>query len=123
MPRTDELLHAHRARLDAVLAGDTNALADVVSEDLVYIGPDGAVRTRAEVFAAIDGGALRVERMVPRNEHVRLFGDVGIIVYDADASMVDGDRRVTGMTRSTTVYVHRHGRWQMVSQHQGRLDA
>lgn len=52
----------------------------------------------------------------------RLYGNIGILIYNADAKMVDGETTVEGMTKSTTVYAYRDGGWQLVSQHQSRIE-
>ena len=49
----DSLVAAHDARLQALMAQDTVALAQVVGQDMRFTGPDGNTITRAEVVAAI----------------------------------------------------------------------
>ena len=50
----DSLIAAHEARLQALMAQDTVALAQVVAQDMRFTGPDGNTITRAEVVAAIE---------------------------------------------------------------------
>jgi ketosteroid isomerase-like protein len=116
------LIAAHHARLKAVLEGDLDALRKVVGEDMIYVSSTGEAKTRADVFAAFESGALKVERMESSDVETRLYGDIGILIYTADARMRDGDLTVEGATRSTTIYARRNGGWEMVSQHQSRIE-
>ena len=119
--RHDALVSAHFARLDALLANNLDTLSQVVGEDLIFVSPTGATQTRPEVFAAAKAGRLRIERMDSSDISTRFYGDVGMLMYQADGKMRDGDTVIEGMTRSTTVYVWRDVRWQLVSQHQSRM--
>jgi ketosteroid isomerase-like protein len=116
------LIDAHRTRLRALLDGDVATLSTVVGEDLVFVSSYGKTQTRPEVFAAFQGGTLKIERMVSSDISTRIYGDIGILIYKADTKMIDGDVAVEGMTRSTTVYARRNGGWQLVSQHQSRIE-
>jgi len=118
----DSLIAAHHARMKAALDGDTEALAEVVAEDMIYVSAFGKSQTRPEVFAAFQSGALRVERMTTSDISTRIYGDTGILIYKAAAKTIAGAVTVEGETRSTTVYVRSDGAWRMVSQHQSRIE-
>lgn len=116
------LVAAHHTRIRALLDGDLETLATVVSEDLIFVSAFGAMQTRPEVFAAIESGALKIERMASRELATRLYGDIGILIYRADTKVVDGAVTFEGMTRSTTVYARQGGGWKLISQHQSRIE-
>ena len=116
------LVAAHDARLKAVMEGDLDALRRVVGEDMIYVSATGQARTRAEVFEAFSSGALKMLRMEASEVKTRLYGDIGILIYKADAKFVDGSVTVEGQTRSTTIYARRNGCWEMISQHQSKIE-
>ena len=118
----ETLIAAHHARLNALMAGDRDAVARVVAEDMHYVSAVGHVQTRADVFEAIGSGELVIEKMESRDLQARIYGDIGILIYAADTRMRQGGRLVNGMTRSTTVYERRAGNWMMISQHQSYLE-
>lgn len=117
------LIDAHNARLEALISGDTDALARVVGEDMLFVGPDGTELTRADVVAAMSNGSLRIHKMDCFDLHARIYGDTGVLLYSANARSSDGVNAFEGQVRCTTVYVWRGGGWQMVSQHQSRVGA
>ncbi|MCB1744824.1 MAG: nuclear transport factor 2 family protein [Gammaproteobacteria bacterium] len=120
--RIARLLDAHNTRLRALLDADTDTLREVVDEDMIYISSTGSMSTRGDVLEAFARGRMRIDRMEAGPPDIRLYGEVGIVIYDADVIMIHGDTRVEGATRSTTIYYERDGRWQMVSQHQSRIE-
>ena len=120
--KIETLIAAHHARLNALMAGDRDAVARVVAEDMHYVSAVGHVQTRADVFEAIGSGELVIEKMESRDLQARIYGDIGILIYAADTRMRQGGRLVNGMTRSTTVYERRAGNWMMISQHQSSLE-
>ena len=97
-------------------------LCEVVGEDMLYVSSSGQISTRQDVLDAFAQGSMRIDRMDTKAPHIRLYGDIGIVIYEADASMLFGSARVEGATRSTTVYCERDGNWQMISQHQSRIE-
>ena len=125
MPNSDRhalLIAAHETRLKALLAGDLEMLKTIVGEDMVFVSSFGGTSTRADVIAKFNADALQIMRMDASDISIRIYGDLGILIYKADAKTRDGETVVEGMTRSTTVYAFRDGGWQMISQHQSRIE-
>ncbi len=119
MTATEEsLLATHEARIEALVAGNLDALAQIVGEDLVFVNANGKVMRRPEIFAAFKAGSMTVERIDADNVEIRLYGDTAVLGYRAHTTVRDGDNLIDGMTQNTCVFVHRDGRWQMVNQHQ-----
>ncbi len=119
MTATEEsLLATHEARIEALVAGNLDALAQIVGEDLVFVNATGKVMRRPEIFAAFKAGSMTVERIDADNVEIRLYGDTAVLGYRAHTTVRDGDNLIDGMTQNTCVFVHRDGRWQMVNQHQ-----
>jgi len=117
------LIAAHHYRLNALLHGDLDALQKVVSEDMIYVSSVGKAHTRADVFAAFQAGTMKIERMQSYDISTRIYGGVGILIYQADTKMTNGDDVVKGIIKSTTVYEMRNDNWLMISQHQSPVTA
>ena len=120
--RHASLIAAHETRLKALLAGDLEVLKTVVGEEMVFVSSFGGTSTRADVVAGFNAGIMQILRMDASDISTRVYGDLGILIYKANAKMRDGETTVEGMTRSTTVYEFRNGGWQMISQHQSRIE-
>ena len=118
----EELRAVHDARIAALIAGDLTALGNIVGEDLVFTNAAGKVMRRPEIFAAFQAGTMKVERIDADNIEVRPYGDTAILSYRALTMVRDGDNLVDGLTQNSCVFVHRDGRWQMVNQHQCKIE-
>lgn len=113
-----ELIEVHHARIDALVAGDLEGLEKIVGEDLVFVNANGRVLSRPQIFAAFEAGSMAVQRIESSDINVRLYGETAILAYRALTTVQDGENLIDGVTQNTCVFVHRDGRWQMVSQHQ-----
>jgi len=82
--------------------------------DMIYVSSFGKAHTRADVFAAFQSGAMKIERMGSYDISTRIYGSIGILIYQADTKMINGDGIVEGVTGSTTVYGMRNGDWLMI---------
>ena len=116
------LIAAHHARLSALIAGDIEALGKVVAEDMIFVSAKGITRTRPDVITSFKAGTMKIERMHSFDISTRIYGNTGILMYQADTKSRDGDLTIEGVTRSTTVYINGDGGWRMVSQHQSFLE-
>mgnify|MGYP004002298257 CR=1 FL=1 len=116
------LIAAHHARLTALIAGDIDALSKVVAEDMIFVSAKGKTRTRPDVIASFKAGTMNIERMDSFDISTRIYGDTGILMYQANTKSRDGDVTIEGVTRSTTVYINGDGGWRMVSQHQSMME-
>jgi hypothetical protein len=68
----------------AQLGADVNALDRLISDDLLFIGPDGALATKAQDLAAYRDGVMRVTMHEPEELHVRRVGaEVAVVVLRA----------------------------------------
>ena len=114
----EDLIEVHHRRIAALVSGDLEALERIVGEDLVFVNANGRTMRRPEIFAAFKAGTMAVRRIDSSDIEVRLYGDTAILAYRALTTVQDGDNLIDGLTQNTCVFVHRDGRWQMVSQHQ-----
>jgi hypothetical protein len=105
-----------------LLASDLEILNTVVGEDIVFVSSFGGTSTRADAVAGFNAGTMQILRMVVSDFSARIYGDIRILIYKADAKMRDGETTVEGMPRSTTAYAFRDGGWQMISKHQSRIE-
>lgn len=112
-----EVVRVAQAAFQAAQRGDAGALAPLLAETYLLRGPDGEVRTRevrlAEVAAAPPSPG---SRMVA--EHVRVAGDVGVVlgridVWDGEGQ--GGARRPDRRYRVMHVLVRGDGGWKVAA--------
>lgn len=126
-PSSDDVPAAARdaeaALRRAQLASDADALERLLDEALLLTGPDGALYTRADDLAAHRGGAIRITRLEPREEQVRRFGDVVVVVVRMEMAGAVGGQPFAGAYRYTRVWGERADGWRVVAGHVSAVQA
>lgn len=116
-----EVRKTHSERLKALATSNVSTLDRIVGEDLVYISPVGKVQTKAEIVNDLKSGALKVSSIEPGDTNVRVYGNTAVVTYLTVSKFVDNGKEYNNQIRSTSVYVKRDGRWQLVSQQMTRV--
>lgn len=102
----------------AQLGADVGALDRLISDDLLFTGPDGQLGTKAQDLAAHRSGAVRIREHEPLELRVRRIGSNAAIVslHTRMAVEVSGSL-VRGTFRYTRVWAHEHGAWRVAGGH------
>jgi uncharacterized protein (TIGR02246 family) len=106
---------------NAQLKGDTATLDRIWADDFTFTNSSGEVQTKAQRLAEIKSGELKFDSLSRDEVQVRVYGETAVVT---SRGTVKGQRRgqdLSGQSRSTTVYVKRQGRWQVVAQQVTRI--
>ncbi len=108
-------------RLERLVSGDYDALADLLADDLVYTHSNARVDTKESYLAPLRAGTTRYVEYVPSELNVRVYGTTAVLVGRAQTrALVSGEERRNDL-RFTNVWVFRDGRWRMVAWQSTRL--
>src|SRR5688500_2216494 len=100
----------------AQLAADVAALDRLISDDLLFTGPDGALATKAEDLTAYREGVMRVTAHEPRDLRVRRVGaDVAIVALRTRMAGSYAGTPFDAIARYTRVWAREGGRWRIVA--------
>lgn len=120
MTSNDPEIEALEARLRAAqLAADVAELGALISDDLLFTGPDGNLATKADDLAAHGSGAVRFREHVPEQPDIRrVGGDVAIVALRARLGVEVQGTLVGGTYRYTRVWARENdGQWRVVGGH------
>ena len=115
---TDAELRATAAAWDqAMIANDADAIGCFMADEWIIVGTDGGVTGRAAFLSQIRDGRLSHHTMTTEDAHVRIYGDVGVLVArGVSAGSFEGHRfRVE--ERQSNVFVRQQGSWRCVLTH------
>ena len=110
-----EIVAGERRFRAAQLAGDVDALDELIGDDLLFAGPDGRLASKADDLAAYRNGTVRFELHEPAELSVRRLGDDVAVASLATLLRVRvNDEPVEAVHRYTRVWSRRDGRWRVV---------
>ena len=114
-----EIVSLEAALRAAQLAADVPALAHLISDDLLFTGPDGQLGTKAQDLEAHASGVVRFRSHVPEELRMRRVGaDVVVTAMRARLGVEVGGTLVRGTYRYTRVWAREEdGRWRVVGGH------
>lgn len=104
-----------RAQLDA----DVAELDRLISDELLFTGPDGRLGSKAEDLAAHHSGIVRFREHEPEELRVRAIGDtVRVVALRTKLTVEMSGTPISGRFRYTRVWAkERGGPWRIVAGH------
>src|SRR5215204_3768004 len=103
----------------AQLSADLTALDNLISDDLLFTGPDGQLGTKAQDIEAYRSGVVKFMEHVPEELRIRRVGaEVAISSLRAQLTVDVAGNLSSGMYRYTRVWAREDGRaWRVVGGH------
>lgn len=117
---SDPAIIVCEARIRAAqLAGDVDALDDLIADELLFTGPDGRLATKAEDLSLHRSRTVRFLSHEPRDLQLRAVGaDVVLSALQAELRVEVAGRLVEGLFAYTRVWVRgADARWRVVGGH------
>ncbi|WIX91227.1 nuclear transport factor 2 family protein [Amycolatopsis sp. DG1A-15b] len=97
--------------------GDTEVLAELVTDGFRLVGPLGFVLDRDQWLARYAGGGLVTEKLGWTEVEVREFGGTAIAIGVHEQVATHQGNPVNGRFRATHVLVHADDRWRLAGIH------
>jgi len=112
----DDEIVALEARIRAAqLNADIDALDALISDDLLFSGPDGRLGTKAQDLEAHRSGVVRFVEHEPDELRVRRVGnDVAVAALRARLAVEVAGTLIRGTHRYTRVWAREDGQWRVV---------
>ena len=114
---TDQVLELGRQRANAERAGDVDALARLLADDFLLVGPLGFMLDKTQYLGSRRSGDLRHESLVWDDVHVRGYGDAAVAVGAQTQRSTFQGRDAFGRFRVTQVAIRRGDRWILAGLH------
>ncbi|MCJ2186520.1 nuclear transport factor 2 family protein [Novosphingobium beihaiensis] len=123
MPRTGDVMNCEERLRAAMIAGDVEALDDLIDDDLVFTGPMGNVMTKAEDLEAHRSGAFRIQRLDLFDSRIHPLGEIVIATTKAELEATFGGDAVSGTFAYTRVWRESANGWRVLAGHCSSLGA
>jgi uncharacterized protein (TIGR02246 family) len=112
-----------RARREAMLRGDAQALSRLLADDYVGTGAHGKVRSKAELVADYSSGTVKYESITEDDVTVRQYGNAAVVTGRTKSKGKEGGKAFDAEHRFTRVWVQAPGRWSLVAAHSSPVAA
>ncbi|MEL6984354.1 MAG: nuclear transport factor 2 family protein [Actinomycetota bacterium] len=109
-----EVEAAEDQRWAAQLAADTEALSELLADELSYTHSNGLVDTKASFLDAIANKVFDYRSADRSDVNLNVIGDTAVIAGRVAMLVVAGSREVNLDSRYSAVWARRDGRWQFV---------
>ncbi|HUQ21209.1 MAG TPA: nuclear transport factor 2 family protein [Gemmatimonadaceae bacterium] len=112
--RDPEIVSLEAQMRSAQLAGDSSSLAELISEDLLFAGPDGNLATKEQDLSTHASGVVRFREHEPQELRIRRIGaDVAISSLRARLVVEVAGNAAAGVYRYTRVWCRESGQWRV----------
>lgn len=101
----------------AELGGDAEALAGLLDDTFVLVGPLGFVLNKQQFIGSRRSGDLRHQSFAWDDVQVRDYGGVAVAVGTQTQQTTYQGRDASGRFRVTQIAVDRAGRWVLAGMH------
>ena len=114
----DEILELEARMRVAQLDADVAALDALISDDLLFTGPDGQVGTKAQDLDAHRSGLVRFREHEPDELRIRRIGsEVAVAALKARLAVEVAGNLIRGTHRYTRVWAREGGAGRVVGGH------
>jgi ketosteroid isomerase-like protein len=113
-----EVMATEQARTAALNRSDIPTLDKIMADDVTYVHASGKVDTKQTYLDAIRSGQLHYISWTPKDLHVRVSGDTGVITGEYAVRVTDSRVQPTPFDITVyilTVYAKRNGHWQQIA--------
>jgi ketosteroid isomerase-like protein len=122
-PAQQEVLNAHRARVEASEKRDYAAYSRLVADDCMYSDDDGILDTNRKAHLMDDWKLpLAYDHGVnPRDYVVHVYGDTAVLNYLVTIHEQFTDADIISEQRATETYIKQKGSWLLIARQWGNL--
>jgi len=106
-----------RARREAMLRGDAQALSRLLADDYIGTGAHGKMRSKAELVAEYTAGTVRYQSITEDGVVVRQYGGAAVVTGRTKSKGKEGGKAFDSEHRFTRVWIQAPGRWSLVAAH------
>ena len=117
-----EIMQAERRLVVSVQRKDMEALNQIWADEYLGTAPNGRVVDKADLMAAVKGGAIEVEQIEFGDLKLRLFSNIGIVTGRADVKAHVSEEDYSGSYRGTGIFIKRADGWHPVGVHVSSAD-
>lgn len=111
----EQVLKTDEKRIHALINNDAQALAEQLSDDLVYGHSDGRVQSKEQLLAALASNRMQYRSVKYVNRDLKPLGNARALTGVADIEVNANGAPLSFTIRFLAVYVNEGGRWRLAA--------
>ena len=115
MDLTQEILQAEQTLYQAQLTGDTDLLNRLLSDELLFVGPDGRSYTKEMDLEAHRSRTMYITELIPHEPTVQMLPHLAVVTVMIELKGVFGEQPAGGKFRYLRVWRQQQGTWQVIA--------
>ena len=123
MSTLEQIQQLEQRLYQAQLTSNIDELDSLMADDLLAVGPDGQLLTKADDLAAHRAGFVNIHFMNPLETTIKVLPDVAIVFVLMGMQVTHQGQLFVGRCRYTRVWAHQGGHWQVTAAHIGLVPA
>lgn len=112
----EEIHEVEDRRYDAMIRGNSDALANTLADEFVYHQANGKINDKPGYVKQMQGGTVKIFSAERYDVKIKVYGDIATAVGDTRLDLEIGGERRTADLRYLNVWVKRDGRWQLAAR-------
>lgn len=112
-----QIQQAERQLIKAQLASDADVLDTLLADDLIFVGPDGRLYSKADDLEGHRSGTMRLTHSSPHEPIIKLLSGVAIVSVVVDLRGFIAEQPIDGSYYYTRVWTNQNGPWQVMAGH------
>ncbi len=113
----EEEIHAvEDRRYDAMIRGNSDALANTLADEFVYHQANGKTNDKPGYVKQMQSGTVKIFSAERYDVKVKVYGNIATVVGDTRLDLEIGGERRKADLRYLNVWVKRDGRWQLAAR-------
>ena len=105
----------------AVRSNDGAAMASMLADSYIGIGPDGMIVSKNQELADRANGQEHLQRLDVLERRIRIYGTTAVVTSKVDLQGDYSGQPLLGQYRYTRVWSLQHGQWRIVSFEASRI--
>ena len=110
-----QIQQAEQNLFNAQLAGDADALATLIADDLLFVGPTGELASKAMDLETYRSGMMHLTALVPDEPIIKFLPPIAIVSVVVNLKGVFSEQVIDGAYRYLRVWTNHHGTWQITA--------
>ena len=116
-----ELKQIENSWTDAQKSKNVEKLREILADDWVGLGWDGATSDKAHALAELKSASNSLDGIEMRTMTVRIFGNTAVVTGSDTEKSTEHGKDSSGKYLWTDVFVRQQGRWRAVASQSARL--